>query len=176
MVLMELFLKSGIESQNEPDWVKVSQNVQEWARVDNKLKNWGCFGRNRLKYVTFCRENVVYGVLWPMKIKRIVANRPRSLSRSATDQKCFTPFIFTSMYILNDLLIRVGLALSAMCFQVFPQTACIKRCIVTTVALIWLYFTVHFQVLFQTACVYRGIVTMVAFIWFYFRVRFQMEP
>ena len=144
----------------------------------------------------------------PWKWKKLWQTDPGVCPALPLTKNVFTPFIHTSMYILylfpNDLLIRVGLALSAMCFQVFPQTACIKRCIVTTVALIWLYSTVHFQmlfqtacvyrgkvtmvahiwlhstvyfqVLFQTACVYRGIVTMVTFIWFYFLVRFQMEP
>ena len=52
-------------------------------------------------------------------------------------------------------------------FQMPPQMACLRRGIITLVALIWLFSTVHFQMCPQIAWIRWCIVTLVAFVWFF---------
>ena len=40
----------------------------------------------------------------------------------------------------------------------------------------FVFSTVHFQMYLQTTCLRRGIVTLVAFVWLFSTVRFQMSP
>ena len=63
---------------------------------------------------------------------------------------------------------------STVSFQMCPQMACLRRCIVTLVAFIWLFSTVCFQMSPQNVCPRRGIVTLVAFVWLFPTVHFQM--
>ena len=57
-----------------------------------------------------------------------------------------------------------------------PQMACLRRCIVTLVAFVWLFSTVRFQMSPQISCLRRCIVALVAFVWLFSSVRFQMSP
>ena len=61
-------------------------------------------------------------------------------------------------------------------FQMFPQIACLKRCIVTLVAFVGLFSTVPFQMCPQNICTRGCIVTLVAFVWLFSTVDFQMCP
>ena len=61
-------------------------------------------------------------------------------------------------------------------FQMCPQIAYLRRSIVTLVAFVWLFSTVHFQMFSQIACMSRGIVALVAFVGLFSTVRFQMCP
>ena len=57
-----------------------------------------------------------------------------------------------------------------------PQMACLRGCIFTLVAFVWLFPTVYFKMCPQIACPRRGKVTLVAFVWLFSTVRFQMCP
>ena len=57
-------------------------------------------------------------------------------------------------------------------FQMFPQIACLRRCIVTLVAFVWLFSTVCFQMRPQMAYLGGCIVTLVAFVRLFSTVRF----
>ena len=48
-------------------------------------------------------------------------------------------------------------------FQMCPQIACPRGCIITLVAFVLLFSAVHLQVRFQTACIRRSVITLVAF-------------
>ena len=67
------------------------------------------------------------------------------------------------------------LAFSIVCFQMSPQMACHRWCIITLVASVWLFSTVSFQMPSQIV-MGRGIVTKVAFVWLFPTVFFQMSP
>ena len=83
-------------------------------------------------------------------------------------------------------------AFSPMCFfQLFPQIACQRGCIVTLVAFVWLFSTVCFQMFPQIVCTRGCIVTLqcdyasscaddlnalVAFVWLFSTVCSQMFP
>ena len=54
-----------------------------------------------------------------------------------------------------------------------PQIACPRWCIVTLVAFVWLFPTVHFQMPPQSACIRRWIFTLVTFIWMFSIVNFH---
>ena len=56
------------------------------------------------------------------------------------------------------------------------QSACIRRCIVTQVAFVWLFSSVCFHVSLQTACVRCCIITKVAFVCLFSTVHFHMWP
>ena len=58
----------------------------------------------------------------------------------------------------------------------FLQTEGMNGCIVTLVAFVWFFSTVHFQMFPQITCMRRCIVTLVAFVWIFSNVRFQMCP
>ena len=49
-------------------------------------------------------------------------------------------------------------------FQMFPQIACLRRCITTLVAFVWLFSAVSFQMSPQIACLKGRKVTLVAFV------------
>ena len=57
------------------------------------------------------------------------------------------------------------LVFSIVCFQMWTRIACLRRCIVTLVAFLWLFSTVCFQMSPKTAYLRRCIVTLVAFVW-----------
>ena len=59
-------------------------------------------------------------------------------------------------------------------FQMCPQMACLRSCIVTLVAFVWLFSTVCFQMNPQIACLGRGIVALVAFMQLFSTVHFHM--
>ena len=61
-------------------------------------------------------------------------------------------------------------------FQMCPQMACPRGCIVTLVAFVWLFSTVRFQMCPQIPCLKGCIVTLAAFVWFLSTVGFQMCP
>ena len=61
-------------------------------------------------------------------------------------------------------------------FQMSPQMACLRGCIVTLVAFIWLFSTVRFQMLPQIVCTRGCKVTLIAFVWLFSTVCFQMCP
>ena len=65
---------------------------------------------------------------------------------------------------------------SSVHFHMSPQTECMKRGIVTSVAFVWLFSTVRFIMSPQNACLRRGIFTLLAFVWFFSTVRFYMCP
>ena len=54
--------------------------------------------------------------------------------------------------------------------------ACLKECIVTLIALVWLFSNVCFQMSPQTACLGRCIVTLVAFVQLFSTIVFSNEP
>ena len=56
-----------------------------------------------------------------------------------------------------------------------PQVACLRRCIITLIACVWLFSAVHFHMSPQFACLRRGIITLVAFVWLFPPVRFHMS-
>ena len=57
-----------------------------------------------------------------------------------------------------------------------PQIACLRGCIVTLVAFVWLFSIVYFQVCPQIAWVRRSEITLVAFVGFFSTVCYQMCP
>ena len=62
----------------------------------------------------------------------------------------------------------------SVCFHVCPQITCQRWCIFTLVAFVWLFSTVGFHMSPQFAC-FRGCkVTLVAFVWLFSSVYFQM--
>ena len=61
-------------------------------------------------------------------------------------------------------------------FQTFPKIACQRGCIVTLVAYVRLFPTVYHQMSSQTTCLRRCKVTLVAFVCFFSIVYFQMSP
>ena len=63
---------------------------------------------------------------------------------------------------------------SSVHFHMSPQTECMKRGIVTSVAFVWLFSTVRFIMSPQNACLRRGIFTLLAFVWFFSTVCFLM--
>ena len=65
---------------------------------------------------------------------------------------------------------------SSLYFQMCSQIACSRRCIVTLVAFVGLFFTVCFQMCSQSACIQGCKVSLVACIGFFSTVCFQMCP
>ena len=65
---------------------------------------------------------------------------------------------------------------SSVCFQMFPQIACLNRDKVTLVTFVWLFSTVNFQMSPQITRLNRCKVTLVAFVWLFSTVCFQMFP
>ena len=63
-----------------------------------------------------------------------------------------------------------------MCFQMCPQTTCLRGCIVTLAAFVWLFSTVHLQMCLQSTCIWGCIITLVAVVWIFPTVRFQVCP
>ena len=64
-----------------------------------------------------------------------------------------------------------------MCFfHVCPQITCQRWCIVTLVAFVWLFPTVHFQMSPQMACMRGCIITLVALVRLFSTVCFHMSP
>ena len=61
-------------------------------------------------------------------------------------------------------------------FQMYPQTASQRECIITLGAFVWLFSTVCFQMSPQMRCLRRYIVTLVAFIWLFSTMCLQMFP
>ena len=61
-------------------------------------------------------------------------------------------------------------------YQMSPQMVCIRGCIITLVASVWLLSTVCFQMSPQMSCLRGCIVTLVAFVWLFSTVCFQMSP
>ena len=59
-------------------------------------------------------------------------------------------------------------------FQMSPQSACTKGCIVTLVAFMWCFSTVCFQMCPQIFCVWSFRVTLVTLVWLLSNVHFQM--
>ena len=57
-----------------------------------------------------------------------------------------------------------------------PKIACPRGCIVTLVAFVWLFSSVHFQMCPQTACIKGCIVALIAFVCLFSTVCFQMFP
>ena len=57
-----------------------------------------------------------------------------------------------------------------------PQIVCLRRCIITLIAFVWLFSAVHFQMSPQIASLRGRIVTLLAFVWLFFTVRFKMNP
>ena len=55
-----------------------------------------------------------------------------------------------------------------------PQIACLKGCIITQVAFVCLFSTVHFQMCLQSACITGFKITQVAFVCLFSTVHFQM--
>ena len=62
------------------------------------------------------------------------------------------------------------------CFQMFPQLACQRGCIVTLVAYVRLFPTVYHQMSSQNTCLRRCKVTLVAIVCFFSIVYFQISP
>ena len=60
--------------------------------------------------------------------------------------------------------------MSTVCFQMYPQIACLRRGKVTLVALVRLFSTVYFEMTSQAAFHRRCILTLVALLWFFFIV------
>ena len=56
-----------------------------------------------------------------------------------------------------------------------PQIACLRGCIITMVAFVWLYSTMNFQVSPQIACLRGCVITLVAFVWLFTKMCFQMS-
>ena len=61
---------------------------------------------------------------------------------------------------------------SNVCFWMYPHRACIKECKVTLIAFVWLFSTVSFQTCLQITCK----VTPIALIWVFSGVHSQMYP
>ena len=57
-----------------------------------------------------------------------------------------------------------------------PQNSWIVACIFTTVALVWIFWTVHVQMWIHNTLIVACIITLVAFIWLFSAVHFQMNP
>ena len=55
-----------------------------------------------------------------------------------------------------------------------PQIAGLCGCIITLVAFVWLFPTVHYQMCLQSVCPRRGKVTLVPFVWLFSTVRLKM--
>ena len=60
--------------------------------------------------------------------------------------------------------------------QMRPQIFWKRRCIVALVTFVWLFSTMHFQMSPQSACKPGRIIALVAFVWFFSTVRSQMCP
>ena len=67
------------------------------------------------------------------------------------------------------------LTFASVCFQMSHQIACLKGCIVTLIAFVWLFSTVCFQVCPQIVFPRGFIVTLVAFFWLFSFVCFYMS-
>ena len=76
--------------------------------------------------------------------------------------------------ITSHLVQFVSIFSTAVCFQMSPQIACIRGCIVTLVAFVWLFSTVRHQMFLQIGCLRGCIITLVAFVWLFSTVRLQM--
>ena len=66
------------------------------------------------------------------------------------------------------------LLLSAVNFQMSPQSACMRGCIVTLVAFVWLLSSVSFHMCPQRTLIRACKITQVAFVWLFSTVHFQM--
>ena len=62
------------------------------------------------------------------------------------------------------------------CFQMGPQMAYLRRCIITLAAFVWLFSTVGFQMCPQMVRPRWCIVTLVAFVWLFSTVCHKMYP
>ena len=70
----------------------------------------------------------------------------------------------------------IYLALSSVHFQMCPEMACLRGCILALVAFVWLFTIVCFQMVPQNVCTWRFLITPIAFVWPFSAVDFQMSP
>ena len=78
----------------------------------------------------------------------------------------------------NLAVVQIGFVwlFSTVCFQMLPQIACIRGCIITLVAFVGLLSTVRFEMSPQIACPRGRKVTLVAFVELFSTMYFQMSP
>ena len=61
-------------------------------------------------------------------------------------------------------------------FQMSPQMACMRGCILTLIAFVWLFSTVYFQMSPQIVYTIGCVITLIAFVGLFSTVHFQMSP
>ena len=100
------------------------------------------------------------GCIYLMFLHCAFSNSPDSRNWLPERRQCHTGCIY--------------LTFPAVCFQMCPQTVCIRGCKLILAAFVWLVFSVYLQMCPQIACINGWEATLIAFVYPFFNVHFQL--